>query len=198
MRIKEVSIMSKKLSCIIADFLCGENAISKEDREMYEYGFQMLFYGVEQAVILVTLGIINNMLKLTVLFLFVLISLRKYSGGYHSKTRIGCTFTTVAMYGIVMFISKYGLNDMNQWLISFICIFFYFLSFFLYAPVEHENKPLNHCQVKQYRRKGMHISIIWATIAIACGTTFPDVKCCIISTMVIVAISMVVPVKNRR
>ncbi len=94
--------MSEKISGIITDFLLRKNVIKEEEKEIYYYGYETLIYSIWQMLLLLVLGMIMNQIVSTVIFLMVFVSMRKYTGGYHAETRMGCTFMTVVCYVTVL------------------------------------------------------------------------------------------------
>ncbi|MBQ3514081.1 MAG: accessory gene regulator B family protein, partial [Lachnospiraceae bacterium] len=69
---------------------------------IYYYGYETLIYSIWQMLLLLVLGMIMNRIVSTVIFLMVFVSMRKYTGGYHAETRMGCTFMTVVCYVTVL------------------------------------------------------------------------------------------------
>lgn len=82
--------------------------------------------------------------------------LRKYAGGYHAKSVIGCYMITVGsaffMFITVSFCRMPIVVMTAVWLVSGIILF-------LFAPVQNENKRLDEVERLVYRRRAI---IIWA------------------------------------
>lgn len=183
--------MSERLARIVTDFLVRENVVQPEETEIYDYGFGALFFDAGQTMLFLLIGIIVHHFWKTVLFLVVFTSLRKYTGGYHAETRIGCTCMSCVFLGIVLVTTSWGSIFFESWFIYLLCSVFYGMCFYNYAPVEHQNKPLTNQQKYIYRIQGVWLSAVWMVIAAIARIYQPEIGDCIVSTMVIVAISII-------
>ncbi|MCM1237090.1 MAG: accessory gene regulator B family protein [Ruminococcus flavefaciens] len=189
--------MSERLARIVTDFLVREKAVQPEEAEIYDYGFNALFFDAGQTVLFLLIGICVHCFWQTVLFLTVFASLRKYAGGFHAETRIGCTCMSCTFLGIVLVVTSRGSIFFEGWFTYFLCSVFYGMCFYTYAPVEHQNKPLTKQQKNSYRRQGAWLSVVWLVIAVIARVYQSQIGDCIVSTMAIVAISIIMG-KERR
>ena len=78
--------MSKKISYMIADFLVQKNVVQKEKIEIYQYGYEALFFCIEETAMLIAIGFFLHSWIQTLVFIIVFVSLRQYTGGYHAKS----------------------------------------------------------------------------------------------------------------
>lgn len=72
--------MNEKLVCSLIKFLEQEKELDQEEIEIYKYGFDALLCDIEQTVLLLIIGAAAHRLLHTVLFLLVLMTVRKYTG----------------------------------------------------------------------------------------------------------------------
>lgn len=188
--------MCHKLACMITDFLLCKNTIKKEDAEIYQYGYDLLIYTVLQILLLCILGTLFGQKFSTIVYIVVFVSLRQYVGGYHASTRLGCTMVTVISYLVVM-----GLIIIeNTWYES---LFFWVLAIAFcawviirYAPVENGNKPLSGRQVKQNRKSGCMLFIMYMVIALLVRLLSRRISNSIIFTVMAVAVLMIIQKKK--
>lgn len=82
--------MSHYLSCKIADFLVRQQQIPEQEWEICQYGYDTLIYSMEQTFLLLILGALLHIAS----YFFI----RRYTGGYHASTRLGCTIMTLFTY----------------------------------------------------------------------------------------------------
>lgn len=75
------------LSKMIADFFVRENVIEHEEYEIYKYGSDILIENIGTTIFLICLGFIFNKEISTLIFIAVFAGIRRYSGGYHAKTK---------------------------------------------------------------------------------------------------------------
>ncbi len=158
--------MSEKLAHIVTDFLVREKAVQPEEAEIYDYGFGALFFDAGQTMLFLLIGISIHHFWQTVLFLTVFAMLRKYTGGFHTETRIGCTCMSCVFLGIVLVTTSWGSIFFESWFTYLLCSVFYGLCFYVYAPVEHQHKPLTKQQKYRYRTWGAWLSALWLFIAV--------------------------------
>lgn len=61
-----------------------------KDKEIIIYGLRILDYFISGVIYSLTIAIIFNVVKEMILFLFIFIPLRVFSGGFHMKSKKGC------------------------------------------------------------------------------------------------------------
>lgn len=67
--------MSGCLACMVTDFLLRKNVIRREEREIYQYGYDMLFTGILQSMLLLAVGFILGKTAMTAVFVVVFTTL---------------------------------------------------------------------------------------------------------------------------
>lgn len=189
--------MSERLACMITDFLLCKKMIKKEDRAIYDYGYDMLFSGILQSLLLFVIGWAFGRIDITVVFIVVFITLRSCTGGYHADTRRGCTATTLFVYLFVLFTCTKGAFFFKELMGIILLTVFCEISFILYAPIEHKGKTLNKKQKIQNKKEGVVLSAIYGIIAMLFYNRKTNISVSIVITMVCVAMLMLIG-KERR
>lgn len=184
--------MSERLACMVTDFLLRKKVIEKENREIYLYGYDILFSGILQSFLLFLFGCILGKIVVTAVFVIVFVTLRSYTGGYHANTRIGCVIATLLVYFFVLCLCTKGIFLFRELASIILLIVFYGISFIWYAPIEHERKPLSKEQKIQNKRKGGVLSAIYSIIAILLYNKTISISISIGMTMVCVALLMII------
>ena len=90
------------LSKMIADFFVRENVIEHEEYEIYKYGSDILIENIGTTIFLICLGFIFNKEISTLIFIAVFAGIRRYSGGYHAKTKLKCYILTITNWAVVI------------------------------------------------------------------------------------------------
>ena len=129
---------------------------------------------------------------LTIVFVFVFVSLRQYTGGYHAGTRIGCTVMTVSCYLAVMLLGAIEKNILGNLGVMVCAILFYWFVFLNYVPIEHKNKPMTDKQKRSNRKIGIGLSVIYMIIALLTYSYSKTIGCGIIVTMFIIAMLIII------
>lgn len=120
--------------------------------------------------------------------------LRKYAGGYHAKSVIGCYLMTVGSAIIMLLTIRFCRLPIAViiavWLVSGIIVF-------LFAPVQNRNKRLDELEQLVYRRRAI---IIWLSESVLMWGLYSfhfiqEVEGILLSNVLIV-ISMLVELKS--
>lgn len=140
--------MLGKASKSITNSLLKKGIVRDEFADVYQYGFELLLSFLISTGIVILAGIILNRFIETLFFLFVFISLRSFTGGFHAMKYWICTVSTFGVYSLVMIVSSYIS-------VNFYVFYILFLigSIILYikAPVENPNKELTKKQKSKYK-----------------------------------------------
>ena len=185
--------MSEKISGIITDFLLRKNVIKEEEKEIYHYGYETLIYSIQQMMLILALGMIMNRKIETFTFLMVFVSMRKYTGGYHARSRLGCTFMTVVCYLMVLVLGEWLMNMKNGCIILLFLVLLCVVIFSHYVPMEHPEKPLTKTQRRESRKKCGLLFTFYLIISLLFYDIWRIVFYIILSSMVVTAVSIVNP-----
>lgn len=145
-----LNAISTKITNILIKYAC----ISKENSELYSYGFRQLFMMLLNISITLLLGIIFNKLLQSILFSIVYIPIRSFAGGYHAKTPLRCTIFSTLMIFLVLLILKFIV------LPTYVVILLWLISVGIIislSPVENRNKPLDAIEKLVYRKRTMFL-----------------------------------------
>jgi len=134
----------------VTDWLLENEAISREDKEIYRYGIQQGMIALVNLGTTMIIGMVFGRLLESILFMAAYIPLRSYAGGYHAKTAVRCYFFSIVMMSAVLWVMRYvmyyGLICGCLTAISGSVIWFL-------VPVEDRNKPLDDVEKVVYRKR---------------------------------------------
>lgn len=157
--------MIHKLASNITDFFVARKVIQESEHEIYTYGFDLMISGFMNVLLVISAGIIIGEIWKALIFVFIMVTVRMYTGGYHADTHIMCniifltTFLlSILMHNIVDMISLSGL----VWFVQCIGL----ILIVRFAPLENRNKRLNAEQKVRYRRISIGLYLIYIVIAI--------------------------------
>lgn len=143
--------MIAKLAQKMTEHFIKKNVIKEEEKDTYDYCFEVLIATVINLIILVVLGIFTKCYIETAIFCILFMLLRGAAGGYHANTHLGCLLTLLIVYGILL-----------ATLLLSISILFYFsiflfaiaiIIFIIFAPVDNKNKILEKTEKKRLKKK---------------------------------------------
>ena len=154
------------LSKMIADFFVRENVIEHEEYEIYKYG--------------------------SLIFIAVFAGIRRYSGGYHAKTKLKCYILTITNWAVVIVLQrlqqKFGFTRFGIELI--ICCMVFMVMFF-FAPVENPGKPLFERVRIVNKRKTLIITLMVIIISLSIRIKLPDASFAILVVLIEVALLII-------
>lgn len=151
-------IISKK----IVTKLIPLDAINENDREIYEYCFEIL---ISTAVIILTviaIGAIVNKILCSILFLASFILTRRFCGGYHAKHHFTCWLTTIfnqSIFLVLLFICPENFVFLAIIILNILSL----ILIFWLSPIENEHNPLTDEEIKCHRRRSI-ILILLCTV----------------------------------
>lgn len=153
--------MIAKLSRIIADFFIRQKVVPEEQREVYEYGFELSISSVIGILIVLAIGLVSNRFWESVVFYTVFCFTRLFTGGFHASTYLRCKITFAGVLVAVL---------AADWLLKGIESYYWFVLHFYsliivcqFAPVENPNKELS----ERKKVKCKVISIVAMTVWLA-------------------------------
>lgn len=139
--------------------------ISEDEREVYDYCFEIFLSTLLNGVFLICSGLALKMLLETLLFIISFIAFRTVGGGFHSSSHFRCLLTLAGVYSLMIAMIKLvssailAVITMAFLLIGTVVIYFG-------APVEHENNPLDS-KTRNRLSSGAHfLSLIFAFLMI--------------------------------
>lgn len=147
------------LSASVADLLAEYKFISKEKVEICRYGLENLITSLLEILSVLILSIIFNNEVCTIIFLASFISLRRYTGGYHANTKLGCYAVLLAIYLIFMLMIKHMPVEFDL-VFEITSLSFTIFMVFRYAPIVNGNKNINQTERKAFRRLGIILTLV--------------------------------------
>lgn len=143
---KVVELLSKK----IANWLCANNRIEPEKKELYKYSALVTIQSVINILATLLLGFIFDAFFENICFFIVFKILRKYSGGVHSSKFSTC-FMISTLTNIVVLISIKLFEIYPNYYLAIIFEVVSFLLVICLAPVINANKPITKREFKFYK-----------------------------------------------
>lgn len=154
--------MIAKLSHIIADFFIREKVIPDEQREIYEYGFELSISSVIGIIIVLAIGLISGKFWESIVFYIVFCFTRLFTGGFHAPNYLLCKITFAAALLVVL---------AADWILSEIENYYWFVLHFYsliivcqFAPVENTNKELNKREKVRFKVISIIAMAVWLAV----------------------------------
>ena len=158
--------MIARLSKRIASFFVRNDVIKNEDEEVYEYGLQLLLSTVFNGIIALILAIISGTVLQCIYYLAVFVLLRKSAGGFHAKTHFGCCCILAVVLSLFIIFIKFVPNEVYG-IVAAIAAAVSVAIILMFAPLEHENKPISDKDKSRLRKISIIYAILFALLVFA-------------------------------
>ena len=149
--------MLERLAKGTARFFVEQKAAESEFEEVYAYGAEIVYSTVLNGLIVLLMSVITGIFIPTLVFIISFILLRRSAGGFHASTHTKCMLILVAVHLLFVLCVNF-LNIAIVPYFSYFTILYSCISVFLFAPVEHPNKPLKSHEIMKLR--GFSISAV--------------------------------------
>lgn len=164
--------MLEKLSRAITSFFIDKNILGQNDREVYNYCFEILLSTIMNLICVIAIAILTRSLIPTVLFVIVFMCMRGTAGGYHADSHLACLLTLLITYSIFLLVIKNVSGFSSRWLTASFVVFENVIVFAL-APVEDRNKRFEGDELLRFRRRSRRYMVIISIIAVTISYVFP-------------------------
>jgi len=130
----------ERLSIVLTNYILKKEVISKEDYEVYLYGFQSFLELFLNLVCSLCIAFLIHMEVECLLFFLLFIPLRSFNGGLHLKSYFSClVFSCATMTVILLIVKYYSLNAP----VSFLLYLVFMVLIKLTGAVDHPNRPVD-------------------------------------------------------
>lgn len=138
----------RKLSCKLINWLIQLEAVSEEERELYEYAAYSLLITTSPLMLAVLFGSFMGHLIESIVLIVPFMMLRKFSGGYHMNNAVTCFLTSCfILIGCIILSDqlKYDLKIVIAVLLSAI-------SLSVCSPIDSQNRRLEQEEKMRYKK----------------------------------------------
>lgn len=148
--------MIEKTCNKISKYMALNLHFDKDKEEVIAYGIFAFIQTLYSILLIVIVGLILGMVKEVLIFSLSASFLRRTSGGVHASTPSRCAITGAVISGIISWIIKNQLNNIDMKLaIVFIVLIFIIAYYLIYklAPVDSKAKPIKSVKKRSELRK---------------------------------------------
>ena len=154
------------LSTALTNYFVSKKLITYEKMEIYHYGFKLILSDIINFSIIMLLSVILNRVLDGLVYLVVLCSIRRFSGGFHAKTFWLCRLSMIITFLLLLlfadFLSSITILPLTSVFINIVLLLFVAV----FSPVKHPNKKLNSKQIKKNKYNAVLVTIIWAILSV--------------------------------
>lgn len=170
--------MISKLSEKAVATLFANEEFNEGDRELYIYGFFMLFSHLFFLTLTIFYGFLFGIIFESIVFHVIFTVLRGYAGGVHASTEKVCTLSTsLSLLFCVALIRM--LDAISTIFIPALMLISSMAIIFMLSPLDSNEKPLTEDEKSFYRKKSCIFSVLVFSVAvIMLGYGFYNIFCC--------------------
>lgn len=184
-----------KISKALTDYVIRKGMVDRADRNIYEYGFTIIFEMGIFIIFCLIVSIFSHMVLEGILFFVIFSPLRSYAGGLHMRKFCSCFILSCLTFSAVLLAVKYVQVPIA---ISFILLLLFETAVYFLYPVENANRTVDEEENKYFKIKLMKFLGLDAVLGFLCLIAKKDRYLQeIIFTFLIVVITMLIAKYNN-
>ena len=142
--------MYRKIALKLTRLFIEKKVIQEEKQDIYAYGFEIILSSLVYLFFFIIFALISNTLFPSLLFWLGLFVTRKIAGGHHAKSYIACHILFAINHVLCILLLKVTPENITNKIIIYLFLFS-ICSIFLFAPVDHPNKPFIKNEYNRYK-----------------------------------------------
>lgn len=157
-------VMLTKMAEEISLQMITHKIIKIEDRDYYIYGIELLLCNLFIIAGITAIAIVTGTIVTSIIYSLAFCLLRAYAGGYHCKTYLKCFCTSIGIY-ICMVATNLGLAQHKN-ILSVLLLAISIPIVFIFAPVVHENNPLEELEKVKNRKITLFLLLVFFVVSL--------------------------------
>lgn len=152
-----------EISKKVTDCCVNNHIVSKDEREVYEYGMELLIATIVSTAAIIGLGMLLHRFLYTLLLLIPFYNIRIFAGGIHAETYTKCISSFTVGFLFILLLTEYVISaGFQDWILKGSIMSAFVIC--LISPVEDRSRPLSLSENAVYNRKTRHITIFYALL----------------------------------
>ena len=144
--------------------LFGES--SEEDADIYAYACEAIISSIISMSLALAIAIILNRPLEGIVFTIVFTTLRRYTGGFHAQSHLGCILTYSTVLGSGLLILGLSINELTSTILSISIVSISLAGILAFAPVVNKNKPISDGVFASSKIKSRLLATVYFAICI--------------------------------
>ncbi len=191
--------MISKCANVVTDLCVRKMIIQGTEKEVYQYGFELIISTIVNIFWILLIGIIFNRLFLALIGFSIFAWIRTQSGGYHASSYLKCNLSLIIVFGFIMAsVRFFKITDVY---FAFFVLAYIYVPLFMwqFSPVENLESPLDSAERSLVKRKVLMRVIICEVVGI-CGWLFGynELTVLVLFVHVAVIILIIIEILKRR
>ena len=183
--------MIGRITSGVVEKLTDSTTISDTEKELYLYGFFILISQILYFIITIIMGILLDIVSLSIVFYISFQFIRRYAGGIHASSELKCEIISTTSIFISLLCVKSNVM-FNIQIPTLILTFFASIVIFILCPLDTPEKPLTKEELRYFRKISLIVlaimlSIIIISIVIKLTIAYPICFSIILESVFLVA-----------
>ena len=153
--------MIEQIENILISNLLYYHLVDQEEIDIYKFGLECCLLKTVHYITYCLIALVCDCFWEFLIFIISYIILRKYAGGVHANTRMGCLIISNLFLSGVLIV---GQRIEKCALLSILSILS-LLVIILFAHVDNPNRVLSYIEKKKFRKKAIFISLLEIVIS---------------------------------
>ncbi len=181
----------------ISSFYISHGVIDEQEREIYDYCYEILVSTLLNTFIITLTGIVTRYLGCTICFMAIFALLKSTVGGYHANSHHGCIAGTVGIYLVYRILAAIISMEIMSGLSVILTVFSGLTVFFL-APIGVENKPLGKRQGEMLKKESRIMILCLTALTLMIIRSAPEYAFSVNCGMTAVSITLIIGHRKAR
>lgn len=190
--------MIKRLAEKLAKFVCSHLNTPPEMVDVYRYGFEITISSILNMILVLCCGIIMGDVLASIVYLFVFILIRIFTGGYHATSYWRCNIVMVVSFLLTYALYRILIGIDTDIRILEAILLANGLPIIIFAPVKNPHKELTPKKAKKFRVISIVIYICLSALALAAILFEIQYGTLIIVTLTAVSVMILVEIFMQR
>ena len=183
--------MIGRIASGVVEKLTDSTTISDTEKELYLYGFFILISQILYFIITIIMGILLDIVSLSIVFYISFQFIRRYAGGIHASSELKCEIISTTSIFISLLCVKSNVM-FNIQIPTLILTLFASIVIFILCPLDTPEKPLTKEELRYFRKISLivlaiMVSIIIISIVIKLTIAYPICFSIILESVFLVA-----------
>lgn len=156
--------MLEKISSYLTDEIICRGIINSDKKEICKIGIELILADVTNFSLILVIGFFTDSVLYACMYILLLLTVRRFSGGFHAKTYGVCRMVTIGMYILILCFGK--ILNVHLVLCSVILNSATVATMLIFAPVRHPNKELTSVEIQANKLFSLLSTLLYSIASI--------------------------------
>ncbi len=186
------------LSAKILSFISKSMQIESDMKSVYQYGFEITISSILNITLVLICSLAVRDIFAGIIYLFIFIFLRSFTGGYHATTYFRCNLALIVAFFITFAAYKIIACHMYPVYVCEVISLLNLIPIVIFSPVKNKHKPLDDLQIERSNKLSFIIASVLSVAGLVLYTMEIWIGAMIIMTITTVASLMIIEVIMQR